>query len=422
MVSTFYPPYNFGGDGMHIYRLSNELAERGHSVDVFHCEDSYQFLSKKPASGDFPNHPNIKVRGLKSSAGVLSPLLTQQTGIPFLKSELKHALESGGYDVIHYNNMSLIGIRALSYGSAVKLYTAHEHWLVCPMHVLWKFNREVCKTKSCLSCQVAGGRPPQLWRYTGMMERMLKNVDCFLSPSRFTLNKHIEMGLDIPIRQMPYFLPTSENRHSPNAGSSSVSSADTSSNRRPFFLFVGRLEFIKGLQNIIPVFKAQDEYDLLIAGDGNYRSELEKLSGDDPRIKFLGRQSQDQLQGFYESAIAVIVPSICYETFGIIVIEAFSRKTPVIVNDLGALPEVVEDSDGGFVYSNNDQLLDAMNTLGRDRVLRDRLGANGFSAYMKYWNEDAHLDRYLGLVNELIDKRTKVMSGNSSRGSVAAAC
>ena len=421
MVSTFYPPYNFGGDGMHIYRLSNELAERGHSVDVFHCEDSYQFLSKKPASGDFPNHLNVKVRGLKSSAGVLSPLLTQQTGVPFLKSELKHALESGGYDVIHYNNMSLIGIRALSYGSAVKLYTAHEHWLVCPMHVLWKFNREVCKTKSCFSCQVAGGRPPQLWRYTGMMERMLKHVDCFLSPSRFTLHKHIEMGLDVPIKQMPYFLPMAENAKVLKSANSSASDADASLNRRPFFLFVGRLEFIKGLQNIIPVFKAQDEYDLLIAGDGNYRDELEKLSGNDPRIKFLGRQSQDQLQRFYESTIAVIVPSICYETFGIIVIEAFSRKTPVIVNDLGALPEVVEDSDGGFVYRNNDQLLDAMNSLGRDRALRDRLGSNGFSAYMKYWNEEAHLDRYLGLVNELIDKRTTAMNGNGSRKSVAAA-
>ena len=30
MVTTFYPPYHFGGEAMYIYRLSNELAERGH--------------------------------------------------------------------------------------------------------------------------------------------------------------------------------------------------------------------------------------------------------------------------------------------------------------------------------------------------------------------------------------------------------
>lgn len=401
MVSTFYPPYNFGGDGMHIYRLSNELAERGHSVDVYHCEDSFKFLATKPPSGDFPNHRNINVHGLRSSKGVISPLLTQQTGIPFFKREIKTALETGGYDVIHYHNMSLIGIRALSYGSAVKLYTAHEHWLVCPMHVLWKFNREVCQSKSCLSCQIAGRRPPQLWRYTGMMDRMLRHVDCFLSPSRFTLQKHLDMGLDIPFKQMPYFLP------SPKNGDSSGENA--SLNRRPFFLFVGRLEYIKGVQNIIPVFKAQDEYDLLIAGEGSYREELESQAAGDPRIRFLGGQSQDRLAKLYESAIAVIVPSICYETFGIIVIEAFSRKTPVIVNDLGALPEVVEDSDGGFVYKDDAELKIAMDRLGNDRALRNQLGENGFSAFLKYWNEDAHIERYLGLVTELIERRNSTM-------------
>ncbi|HMJ08897.1 MAG TPA: glycosyltransferase family 4 protein, partial [Pyrinomonadaceae bacterium] len=208
MVSTFYPPYNFGGDGMHIYRLSNELARRGHTVDVFHCEDAYLLLNKKMPAGDFPNHPNVRVHGMKSRAGALSPLLTQQTGYPVLKPQLKQALTENEYDVVHYHNMSLIGIKALSYGNAIKLYTTHEHWLVCPMHVLWKFNREVCVTRDCLRCQLSGKRPPQLWRQTGMMERMLKHVDRFLSPSRFTVGKHKEMGLDIPIEHLPYFLPT----------------------------------------------------------------------------------------------------------------------------------------------------------------------------------------------------------------------
>jgi glycosyltransferase involved in cell wall biosynthesis len=402
MVSTFYPPYNFGGDGMHIYRLSNELAARGHSVDVYHCEDSFLLLNKKQPTGEFPNHPNVKVHGLRSAVGAASPFLTQQTGVPFFKSKIKNALENGNYDVIHYHNMSLIGIRALSYGKAVKLYTAHEHWLVCPMHVLWKYNREVCKSRSCFSCQLAGNRPPQLWRYTGMMKRMLKHVDCFLSPSRFTLRKHIEMGLDIPIKHMPYFLPTpkdSKERAQPN-----------DPNQRPFFLFVGRLELIKGVQNIIPSFRKQDKFDLVIAGDGNYRAELEKLAAGHPRIRFVGRQSQDQLAELYESAVAVIVPSICYETFGIIVIEAFSRKTPVIVNDLGALPEVVRDSGGGYVYSGIDQLEAYMHELAGDPELRHRLGMKGYFAFLREWNERAHLAKYLDVVHELMERSAKEVS------------
>lgn len=392
MVSTFYPPYNFGGDGMHIYRLSNELARRGHSVDVFHCEDAFLLLNKTQPTGDFPNHPRVTVHKLKSNKGLLSPLLTQQTGSPVFKPQLKKALEENEYDVIHYHNMSLIGIKALSYGKAIKLYTTHEHWLVCPMHVLWKFNREVCTKKSCTLCQLAGKRPPQLWRQTGLLERMLKHVDCFLSPSRFTLQKHLDEGLDIPIKQMPYFLP--------EKGVSDVDSVEAPS-ERPYFLFVGRLEYIKGVQNLIPVFKDQPQYDLLIAGDGEYREALEAQAGDSSNIKFLGRLDQSRLRELYRSAVAVIVPSICYETFGIIIIEAFSLKTPVIVNDLGALPEVVEDSGGGFIYRNENELTTAMTKLAEDPSLRNDLGKKGYAAYLQFWNEEAHMERYLGVIAEI---------------------
>jgi glycosyltransferase involved in cell wall biosynthesis len=176
--------------------------------------------------------------------------------------------------------MSLIGITALSYGSeAVKLYTTHEHWLVCPMHVLWKFDREVCTQKSCTTCQLVGKRPPQLWRHTGLFERMLPYVDCFISPSRFTLKKHLDMGLKIPIKHIPYFLPT--------PSETIEKDQEKKNNDRPYFLFVGRLEKIKGLQNVIPVFKEKLNYDLLIAGDGEYEEKLKKLLATASILSFL---------------------------------------------------------------------------------------------------------------------------------------
>jgi glycosyltransferase involved in cell wall biosynthesis len=291
--------------------------------------------------------------------------------------------------------MSLIGITALSYGSqdAVKLYTAHEHWLVCPMHVLWKFDREVCTKKSCLTCQIVGKRPPQLWRYTGLLEKMLKNVDCFISPSRFSLKKHLEMGLKIPFKHIPYFVSKPKDR---------VESFQIEKiNPRPFFLFVGRLEKIKGLQNVIPIFKQLINYDLLVAGDGEFKGELMKLADNSPNIKFLGRLEHERLSNLYQQAIAVIVPSICLETFGIIIIEAFSMKTPVIVNNIGALPEVVEDSRGGLIYSNQAELINALKKLIENSELRKELGENGYQAFLKFWNEDAHLAQYFDLIETI---------------------
>lgn len=396
MISTFYPPHSFGGDAMYIYRLSNELAQRGHLVDVFHSQDAYDLLQKKGTLGDFPNHPNVNIISLKSRSGFLSSLFTQQTGIPFFRREIKTALENNQYDVIHYHNMSLVGITALSYGSsAVKLYTTHEHWLICPMHVLWKFDREVCTKKECTRCQLAGKRPPQLWRHTGLLEENLKHVDCFISPSRFTMKRHLTDGLKIPIKVIPYFLPI------PAATVDKIEMAE-----QPYFLFVGRLEKIKGLQNLIPVFKANPHYNLTIVGDGDYKSELVNLAGNSPNIKFLGKIAQDRLKTVYQQAIAVIVPSVCYETFGIITIESFAMKTPVIVNNLGALPEPIEDSRGGLIYNNETELLAAIKKLAEDSALRDDLGNKGYAAFLKYWSEEAHLAQYFDLI-ESIQRQSK---------------
>ena len=159
------------------------------------------------------------------------------------------------------------------------------------------------------------------------------------------------------------------------------------------------------MQNLLPVFRERPDYDLIIAGDGEYRQSLEDLASGAPNIKFLGRVDQRQLRQFYRRCIAVVVPSICYETFGIIIIEAFSVKTPVIVNNLGALPEVVEDSGGGLVYSGPDELTAAMDRLASEPGLRGKLGNSGHDAYLKYWDEDAHMAQYMGLVREMQNKR-----------------
>jgi glycosyltransferase involved in cell wall biosynthesis len=402
MITTFYPPYSFGGDAIYIYRLSNELARRGHSVDVVHCEDAYQLLQTNGLKGNYPNHPGVKLHRLKSRAGFLSPLLTQQTGIPFFKGDkIKALLEKQHFDVIHYHNMSLIGLRTFEYGEAIKLYTTHEHWLVCPMHVLWKYNREVCTQKSCISCQLVGKRPPQLWRYTGLIQRMIPYIDRFISPSRFTLQKHLEFGLNIPIVHLPYFLATTEEQED------ETSSEAHDNGGRPYFLFVGRLEKIKGLQNLIPVFQKHPEYDLFIAGDGTYEMELRQMAGAAQNIRFFGKLNHEKLRALYRGTTAVIVPSICYEVFGIIIIESFSMKAPVIVNNLGALPEVVEDSGGGFIYNNETELVDAMHQLAGSRDLRNRLGEAGHKAYLKYWSEESHIEQYFQLIDDVRAKKNQ---------------
>ena len=388
MVTTFYPPYHFGGDAMYIYRLSHALAQRGHTVDVLHDRDAYHLARRGEPAQRFADHPGVRVTAMKSPLGALSPLLTQQTARPFLKPEVRRRLESGAYDVIHFHNMSLIGSAALAFGSGVKLYTTHEHWLVCPMHVLWKFDREPCDAPQCFACTLHGRRPPQLWRYTGRLTRDLAHVNRLLSPSRFTRQRHIDAGIDRPITVLPYFVPEQ------------VQGDAHPSRERPYFLYVGRLVKLKGVDTLIRAFRRYPDADLVIAGDGEARETLVRLAAGMPNVLFAGAKDQAQLAALYRHAIALVMPSIGYEVFGIVLIEAFAQKTPVIVRRLGGMPEAVEDSGGGLLFSTEDELLDAMHQLQDSPALRRDLGERGHRGYLTHWSEAPHLERYLAIVEE----------------------
>lgn len=406
MITTFYPPYNFGGDGIFIYRLSNELARRGHNVDIVHCLDSYSLFNPTTPNGNFSNHPNIKIHGLKSRMGFLSPLLTHQTGYPLLTArKIRGILDNNRFDVIHFHNISLVGGPGiLKYGDAIKLYTTHENWLICPLSVLWKFNREACTKKSCLLCTIYAMRPPQLWRYNGMLGKMLRNIDAFISPSCFTIKKHHEMGLKIPFVHIPNCLPSSDDEEEEDK-------TDLDDRRSPYFLFVGRLEKSKGLQNLINVFKQYKKSDLLIAGEGSYKAAaMCKLAHGASHIKFLGQKSYRELKRLYRDAIAVIVPSLCYESFGMVIIEALAMHTPVIVNNIGALPELVNQSGGGFVYNNDIELLQSIEALVINPILRKELGDNGYDAYRKNWTAESYLKRYFSLIYEIANKKGRFFS------------
>ncbi len=395
-LTTFYPPYSFGGDAMYLYRLCHALGDAGHQVDVVHCVDSYHLLHPAEPEIQFTPHPNVKVHGLRSGYKWLSPLLTQQTGRPWLKEKrIRDLLDSKPYDVIHFHNISLLGPRVLTMepaqGRAVKLYTTHEHWLICPTHVLWKFNRQPCDKPECLRCTLAAKRPPQLWRYTGMLERASEHVDQFVSPSRFTAQMHAERGFPKPVGHLPYFTDRAD-RDWQDPGPRPQA--------RPYFLFVGRLEQIKGLQTLIEAWEQITDCDLLVAGAGGYEEPLRAQALTNQRIKFLGPRPQRELGALYKHALACIVPSITYETFGIIIIEAFARKTPVIARDLGALPEVVHDSGGGFVYRTNEELISAIRQLAASSSLRAELGERGYQAFARWWSKEAHLELYFDLLRQ----------------------
>jgi glycosyltransferase involved in cell wall biosynthesis len=353
----------------------------------------------------------VTVHGLRSPVGLLSPLATHQTGFPLFKSAQIRQILQKEFDVIHFHNISLFGPRILEYGQSIKLYTMHEYWLVCPTHALFRFNRAPCIRPYCFLCSLSYKRPPQLWRYFGLLQASVKHVDAFIAPSRISLYKHQQMGLNVPMVHLPNFVPLT---------GTALPTSDPLAGKVPderYFLFVGRLEKLKGLQTIIPIFRRYQNALLLIAGTGSYEYQLQQLADGSPNIRFLGHVAGRQLQTLYRQAVAVIYPAINFQGFPelprgagapLVIMEAFSQQTPVIVRNLGRIPELIRESSGGCVYGTDGELVAAMDHLVTSPSYRDELGLNGYHTYQQNWTVKAHLERYFALISEIIATRGKV--------------
>jgi glycosyltransferase involved in cell wall biosynthesis len=429
LVSTFYPPDSFGGDGVHVRALAEMLAREGHEVEVVHCRDSFRWLAadKRNAAGEQASMiPGVRVHCLESGFGLLSPAATFLTGHPnFKRKKIESILARGRFDVIHFHNISLVGGPAiLGLGDGIKLLTLHEHWLVCPTHTLFKYNKRACDGRECLRCAVRSGRPPQWWRYTNLVQRSLDQVDAVLCPSRSVQIKHEEGGLRARFVAMPSFAPRLEPpprnsqaqrslggeclpavRAPRNVPFGEEDSSGDAAWPRPYFLFVGRLEKLKGLQDVIPAFRDRVDADLVIAGTGSYESVLRIQAAGRERVHFLGYAGPARLARLYQGAVGVVVPALTFEVAPLVILEALAQRAPVVVRDLGPLPEMVRESGGGLIFRTQEELVSSLEKLLADRGLRDRLGTVGHDYSQKEWSELAYQQRYFGLIETLRRER-----------------
>lgn len=406
MVTTFFGGHSFGGDAAYVDRLSRALLRRGHEVHVFHCVDAFNSVRGNHPLRPYEPPPGLHVHALESGYGILSPLATQATGRPFFKAAaLREALDAVETDVVHFHNISLVGgPGVLEMGKkSVRLMTAHEHWLICPMHLLWKYDRRPCDKPDCVRCSLAGRRPPQAWRATTAIDDGLRQLDALIFPSRHAMDEHRARGIDGPMLHLPYFLP--------DEWSGGIEDDDPEPTSRPYIAAAGRLVRMKGFQDLIPLMRYLPEVDLRLAGTGPFESELRSLARGLPNVQFEGLLGGDGLARLFRGARAVVVPSLFPETFGYVVLEAFAVRTPVVVHrGGGAILETGVESGGGLGYSDPAELLTSLRRVVHDDDLREQLADRGYRMRTGEWSEAAHLDRYLRLIQNIRQRRAESAS------------
>jgi glycosyltransferase involved in cell wall biosynthesis len=163
---------------------------------------------------------------------------------------------------------------------------------------------------------------------------------------------------------------------------------------KPFILFLGRINWKKGLDRLISALAQVPSVELVIAGNDeeNHRSKLAALAqreGVTARIHFIGPVYGSAKWELLRQARLLTLPSYS-ENFGIVVLEAMAAGCPVIVTPEVGLAPVVRETNAGLVYDGTPkQLAAAINCLLKDRDKCRRMGEIGKRIAAEQFSSDA---------------------------------
>jgi glycosyltransferase involved in cell wall biosynthesis len=275
-------------------------------------------------------------------------------------AKIKALIRSVRPDVAHahniYHHLSPAVLGAIKSEGIPVFLTLHDVKLLCPARTMWT-NGQICEAckgghlhnvvaRRCMKGSLALSSLIFIESSVHQgLRTYQRNVDKFISPSRFVLKKFLEWGW--PAQQLihiPNFVETA--RFSPGFAAGRA------------FLYFGRLSDEKGLSTLIKA-AALARVPLWIVGTGPEEGTLRGLAdslGVD--VAFFGFQSGDGLWNLVREARAVVVPSEWYENAPISILEAYALGKPVIGARIGGIPEMIREDETGCLFEskNMDEL------------------------------------------------------------------
>jgi glycosyltransferase involved in cell wall biosynthesis len=155
-------------------------------------------------------------------------------------------------------------------------------------------------------------------------------------------------------------------------------------------LFVGRLSKEKGVRQLVEA-STRYQFPLRVAGDGPESEMLQQLAH--KNVVFLGQISSEAILKEIKCAAVVAIPSLWYEGFPMVLLEAFACATPVVGSRLGALAELIEDGQTGLHVpaGDSDKLGERIRGLLADTDLSRKLGNAARQIFLKKYTPAVNL-------------------------------
>ncbi|GFI10602.1 alpha-monoglucosyldiacylglycerol synthase [Lachnospiraceae bacterium] len=127
------------------------------------------------------------------------------------------------------------------------------------------------------------------------------------------------------------------------------------SRRKNQFLYVGRLDALKGIQVLLEAWKGIDDSRLLICGTGPRRAWADDFlkQNNINNVQLLGQLSHEQVMGLLQESRALLMPTQWYEGQPMVILESYSVGTPVIGSRLGNVQDMIEEGITGCTFSHD---------------------------------------------------------------------
>ncbi|MGB6149788.1 MAG: glycosyltransferase family 4 protein, partial [Mycolicibacter algericus] len=334
MVSWEYPPVVIGGLGRHVHHLSTALAAAGHDVVV---------LARRPSDTDPSTHPSSD----EISEGVRVVAAAQDPHEFSFSDDMMAWTLAMGHSMVRAGlSLKVDGGQTLWRPDLVH---AHD-WLVAhPAIALAEFYD--VPLVSTIHATEAGRHSGWV---SGPLSRQVHAVESWLvreSDSLITCSA--SMRDEITDLFGPGLAETTVIRNGIDAARWPFARREPRTGP-PELLFVGRLEYEKGVHDAIAALprirRAHPGTTLTVAGDGTQQDWLTECARKHRVLKatrFVGRLDHDELLAMLHRADAAVLPSH-YEPFGLAALEAAAAGTPLVASNVGGLGEAVIDGDTGM--------------------------------------------------------------------------
>jgi glycosyltransferase involved in cell wall biosynthesis len=345
--------FRFSGTEVYLFETMELMRSRGHEAALFSMVDE-----RGPATA-YDRH-FVPLTDFKRSGGFAA-----NTRLAFhaiystdARKRIAGMIEDFRPDVAHvrniYHHLSPSILWELKSRRVPVLYHMNDFKLICPNYNLisssgdacercqggkfWHVVREGCYSGGPVASTVLAAEA-YFHRWISTYE---KCVDLVLAPSQFAKQKLIENGngwTGERIEVLPHFQSCSSEL-TPYPGQNAP------------ILYFGRLSSEKGIDDLLAAMQRLPGIQLVIAGEGPQRSQLETLAQNISlnNVNFAGHVSGAALEQLIAGSQFTVFPSRAYETMGKSILESYAQCRAVVASDLGSRRELVEHGATGLLY------------------------------------------------------------------------